>query len=39
MDDWPEDRQEGYLEMSRFWPVESPGDRVPSPNTILEEEK
>ncbi len=39
MDDWPGDRQEVYLEMSRFWPIESPGDRVPSPNTILEEEK
>jgi len=33
MDDWPGDRQEEYLNMSRFWPVEPPGDRVPSPNT------
>ena len=33
MDDWPGDRQEEYLRMSRFWPVEPPGDKVPSPNT------
>lgn len=33
MDDWPGDRQQEYLEMSRFWPVEPPGDKVPSPNT------
>jgi (p)ppGpp synthase/HD superfamily hydrolase len=32
MDDWPGDRQQEYLEMSRFWPVEPPGDKVPSPN-------
>lgn len=37
MDDWPGDRQEVYLEMSRFWPVEPPGDTIPSPNTMLEE--
>jgi hypothetical protein len=37
-DDWPGDRQEVYLEMSRFWPVEPPGDKVPSPNSIIEEE-
>lgn len=36
MDDWPGDRQEVYLEMSRFWPVESPGDKVPSPNTVFD---
>jgi GTP pyrophosphokinase len=33
MNDWPGDRQEEYLGMSRFWPVEPPGDKVPSPNT------
>jgi (p)ppGpp synthase/HD superfamily hydrolase len=33
MDDWPGDRQQEYLGMSRFWPVEPPGDKVPSPNT------
>ena len=32
MDDWPGDRQQEYLGMSRFWPVEPPGDKVPSPN-------
>jgi len=32
MDDWPGDRQQEYLKMSRFWPVEPPGDRVQSPN-------
>jgi len=32
MDDWPGDRQQDYLGMSRFWPVEPPGDKVPSPN-------
>jgi (p)ppGpp synthase/HD superfamily hydrolase len=33
MDDWPGDRQQEYLGMSRFWPVEPPGDKVSSPNT------
>jgi len=33
MDDWPGDRQQEYLGMSTFWPVEPPGDKVPSPNT------
>lgn len=37
MDDWPGDRQEFYLEASRFWPTETPGDKIPSPNTVLEE--
>lgn len=37
MDDWPGDRQELYLEASRFWPTETPGDKIPSPNTVLEE--
>jgi (p)ppGpp synthase/HD superfamily hydrolase len=32
MDDWPGDRQQEYLSMSRFWPVKPPGDKVPSPN-------
>jgi GTP pyrophosphokinase len=32
MDDWPGDRQQEYLGMSRFWPVMPPGDRVHSPN-------
>ena len=32
MDDWPGDRQQEYLGMSRFWPVKPPGDRVHSPN-------
>jgi len=36
MDDWPGDRQQEYLGMSRFWPVEPPGDKVPSPNTLEE---
>jgi (p)ppGpp synthase/HD superfamily hydrolase len=36
MNDWPGDRQEEYLGMSRFWPVEPPGDKVPSPNTVTE---
>lgn len=39
MDDWPGDRQQEYLGMSRFWPVEPPGDRVPSPNTPEEPER
>jgi len=34
MDDWPGDRQQIYLEMSRFWSAEPPGDRVSSPNTL-----
>ena len=34
MDDWPGDRQLTYLEMSKFWSTEPPGDTVPSPNTI-----
>ena len=33
MDDWPGDRQEEYLRMSRFWPLKPPGDVVPSPNS------
>jgi len=33
MDDWPGDRQEEYLNMSRFWPETPPGDKVPSPNS------
>ena len=37
MDDWPGDRQEFYLEASRFWPTETPGDKIPSPNTVIEE--
>ncbi len=37
MDDWPGDRQELYLEASRFWPTETPGDKIPSPNTLLEQ--
>ena len=32
MDDWPGDRQQRYLEMSRFWRSEPPGDGVSSPN-------
>jgi GTP pyrophosphokinase len=39
MDDWPGDRQEVYLEMSRSWPVEFPGDKVPSPNTVFDVEE
>ncbi len=39
MDDWPGDRQQEYLGMSRFWPVEPPGDKVPSPNTPEEPER
>jgi (p)ppGpp synthase/HD superfamily hydrolase len=34
MDDWPGDRQQIYLEMSRFWSSEPPGDKVSSPNTL-----
>jgi (p)ppGpp synthase/HD superfamily hydrolase len=34
MDDWPGDRQQKYLEMSRFWSTEPPGDKVSSPNTL-----
>jgi len=34
MEDWPGDRQEQYLKMSRFWPTEPPGDKIVSPNTI-----
>ena len=34
MDDWPGDRQQTYLEMSRFWSSEPPGDKVSSPNTL-----
>jgi (p)ppGpp synthase/HD superfamily hydrolase len=37
MDDWYGDRQLTYLNMSRFWPTEPPGDTVPSPNTPIEE--
>lgn len=37
MDDWPGDRQLIYLEMSRFWATEPPGDKVPSPNTVFDE--
>jgi (p)ppGpp synthase/HD superfamily hydrolase len=36
MDDWHGDRQLTYLNMSRFWPTEPPGDTVPSPNTPIE---
>ena len=36
MDDWPGDRQQRYLEMSRFWPTEPPGDLISSPNTVFE---
>jgi len=32
MDEWPGDRQEEYLEISRFWPTEPPGDKIASPN-------
>jgi GTP pyrophosphokinase len=34
MEDWPGDRQEQYLKMSRFWPTEPPGDKIVSPNTV-----
>lgn len=34
MDDWPGDRQLNYLKVSRFWYVNPPGNRVPSPNTV-----
>jgi GTP pyrophosphokinase len=34
MGDWPGDRQQKYLEMSKFWPTGPPGDRVSSPNTV-----
>lgn len=33
MDDWPGDRQQEYLGMSRFWSTKPPGDMVPSPNS------
>ncbi|MCW4048389.1 MAG: HD domain-containing protein [Candidatus Bathyarchaeota archaeon] len=33
MDDWPGDRQQVYLGMSKFWKTELPGDKVASPNT------
>ena len=33
MDDWPGDRQQRYLEISRFWRSEPPGDSISSPNT------
>jgi len=32
MDEWPGDRQETYLKISRFWPKEPPGDKIASPN-------
>ena len=38
MDDWPGDRQLNYLNVSRFWSVNAPGNTVPSPNTVVEEE-
>jgi GTP pyrophosphokinase len=34
MGDWPGDRQQQYLEMSKFWPMGPPGDRINSPNTV-----
>jgi (p)ppGpp synthase/HD superfamily hydrolase len=33
MDDWPGDRQQKYLEISRFWKSEPPGDSTSSPNS------
>lgn len=33
MDDWPGDRQQRYLEMSRFWRTKPPGDSISSPNS------
>ena len=35
MDDWPGDRQQRYLEMSKFWKSEPPGDKISSPNEPL----
>jgi (p)ppGpp synthase/HD superfamily hydrolase len=35
MDDWPGDRQQRYLEMSKFWKSEPPGDKMSSPNEPL----
>ena len=32
MGDWPGDRQQRYLEISKFWPKEPPGDNIHSPN-------
>jgi GTP pyrophosphokinase len=32
MDDWPGDRQQKYLEMSKFWKKVPPGDKIASPN-------
>ncbi len=36
MGDWAGDRQQQYLEISRFWPTEPPGDKIVSPNTVWE---
>jgi GTP pyrophosphokinase len=33
MDEWPGDRQQEYLKISRFWPIKPPGDMIFSPNT------
>ena len=32
MGDWPGDRQQRYLEISKFWPKDPPGDIIQSPN-------
>jgi GTP pyrophosphokinase len=34
MGDWPGDRQQMYMNMSRFWPIGPPGDNIRSPNTV-----
>ena len=37
MDDWPGDRQQRYLEMSKFWKTKPNGDRISSPNEPINE--
>jgi hypothetical protein len=34
MGDWPGDRQQIYLEISKFWPRGPPGDTIGSPNVV-----
>jgi GTP pyrophosphokinase len=36
MGDWPGDRQQRYLEISKFWPKDPPGDSIHSPNPAAE---